>query len=167
MRPAASLLLVLVSACSLESKDLVTQRAERRMSANALHNLGLLHLRGADWAECVRVYDQVLARKRMAASAINRGYCLEQLGRSAEARAAFEAAAEAPGVTDEERLIAAIGRFAVASTEDERAKAADQVAELNPDAAASLSGRAAWPVELRTAGELPAPHAAPTGIMGD
>lgn len=162
--PVRLLILALLGlgACSLpEPKDLVSKRAEHRMSANQLHNLGLAHLQGGDYPECVRVYDKALARKRMVGSYLNQGLCHERSGDAAGAEQAFTAALELRPEDPRAWFGRAQARAARGDTEGAQADRAT-LTKLDPNYAPGVDDLAA-----RAASALPTPRRAPTGIMGD
>lgn len=167
VRVAALLLALCPLGCSLpEPKDLVSKRAEQRMSANQLHNLGLAHLKGGDFAACARVYARVLERKRMVRSYLNLGLCLERLGRADAAEAAFAAAvARAP-----EDPRGWLGRAIARSAGGDGAGASADLARLRslePELADRIHAPDSISLERRIGARLPTPRQAPLGIMGD
>lgn len=156
------------------TKDLVSRRREARMSANQLHNLGLAHLRAGDFEDCVRVYREVLRRKRLAASSANLGYCLRHVEppRLEEALAAYERAHRWAPASARIRLGRGVTRALVGQREkaeiDHRILRGDASAAASQLRAVLDSGRE--PREgprLGVFGPLPTPRQAPLGIMGN
>ncbi len=163
---AALIGLVLAVGC-LEPRGWVSERRERQLSANELHNLGVDHLEAGDLPSCVRVYERVVSRKRTAAAYTNLAYCQRELGERAAAIAAYEEALR----IDPEFVPAWAGRAILLARAGDAAAFAEHQARLERlDPAAARAVAAAPEDRLGTpdrSGPLPTPRQAPRGIMGN
>lgn len=148
---------------------LVGERAERRMSSNQLYNLGLERLKGGDLSGCVRTYQEVLRRKRMAEAYANLGHCLFAQGPAHDAAAleAFtEAKRRAPGEAPP-----MLGRAAVFARRGEldllRAERAElEEAGHDPELVDRIESGAVPPL-VGAYEKIKAPRQAPLGIFGN
>lgn len=142
------------------------------MSSNQLYNLAVTRLALGDFAECERILESVVRRKRMGRAYANLAYCQREQGKARYEDALANYAQARRARPDDP--IALLGEAILVERAGDAARLEVLKAKLetlDPAALAALEGAAPRPSPGRLPPdvhpEIAAPRQAPRGIMGD